>query len=211
MSTPAKTTAKKAVKSGNPRKAAAGRAAAAPRPVTLDHLRKKEKPKGSIKIILNEDAAEALAEARQNLEQAAAMGAIREVLDERTQIVRSLEEAAQEYTMIMKFQAIGRKAYGELVDLHPPTDEQNAEHRELTKQPIDPDDLSQGYTEGSPAPYNIDTFAPALISASTTEPEWTPEEVVEITSDWSENEYMVLWVAASGVNSKTRVQFWGKG
>lgn len=82
----------------------------------------------------------------------------------------------------MKFQAIGAHAYDKLVAKHPPKPEQRVE----------------GHS------YNMDTFAPALISACSLEPELTPGDALEIweSDDWSRGDLMVLFRNAIELNNR---------
>jgi hypothetical protein len=92
----------------------------------------------------------------------------------------------------LKYQAIGMRAYDQLVAKHPPKPEQRA--------------------EGSS--FNIDTFAPALIAACSVEPEITAAEAREIwdSEDWSRGDVMVLFRNAVELNNRgLDVPFSGNG
>jgi hypothetical protein len=82
----------------------------------------------------------------------------------------------------LKYQAIGMRAYDRLVSKHPPNKEQQAEG----------------------ASFNIDTFAPALISACAVEPEISPSQAREIwdSDDWSRGDVMVLFRNAVELNNR---------
>lgn len=73
----------------------------------------------------------------------------------------------------MAYRAIGSVEYDKLVSKHPPKPEQRVEG----------------------ASFNIDTFAPALISRVCTEPEMTETDAKEIwdSPDWSRGDLMVLF------------------
>lgn len=90
----------------------------------------------------------------------------------------------------------GRQAYEWLMQNHPPTDEQNLESQEAHKVN---------------APYNADTFAPALISACCEDPKMTPEEVDELISEWTLPEVMVVFSAAMEICNTSQVGPLGKG
>lgn len=90
----------------------------------------------------------------------------------------------------------GRQAYEWLMENHPPTDAQNAESQEIHKVN---------------APYNADTFAPALISACCEDPVMTPEEVDELISEWTLPEVMVVFSAAMEICNSSQVGPLGKG
>ena len=84
--------------------------------------------------------------------------------------------------LVVSLRAIGAKEYDDLIAKHPPTSEQKKEG-------------------GS---YNVDTFAPALIAACSSEPKLTPNEASEIwnSPDWSRGEIMELFLASVEVCSK---------
>jgi hypothetical protein len=82
----------------------------------------------------------------------------------------------------MKYKAIGMRAYDKLVSKHPPKPEQRVEG----------------------ASFDIDTFAPALISACSVDPEISSEEAKEIwdSEDWSRGDVMVLFRNAVDLNNR---------
>jgi len=82
----------------------------------------------------------------------------------------------------LKYQAIGMRAYDRLVGKHPPKPEQRAEGNS----------------------FDIDTFAPALISACSVDPEISPTEAKNIwdSDDWSRGDVMVLFRNAVELNNR---------
>jgi len=82
----------------------------------------------------------------------------------------------------LKYKAIGMREYDRLVSKHPPKPEQRAEGNS----------------------FDIDTFAPALISACSVEPEITPAEAKKIwdSDDWSRGDVMVLFRNAVDLNNR---------
>lgn len=82
----------------------------------------------------------------------------------------------------LKFQAIGMRSYDRLVSKHPPKAEQRA--------------------EGSS--FDIDSFAPALISACAVDPEITPTQAKQLweSEDWSRGDVMVLFRQAVELNNR---------
>lgn len=82
----------------------------------------------------------------------------------------------------LKYQAIGMRAYDRLVSKHPPKPEQRAEG----------------------ASFDIDSFAPALIAASSVEPEISTAEAKQIwdSEDWSRGDVMVLFRNAVELNNR---------
>lgn len=156
-----------------------------PRPATRDHLRSLKKPLTKyVEILLDADALDAFEKAQERLGEATA--------DNREARLRELEEARKgvvDATVTMKFQSLGRKRYEALISEYPATEEQNEQSLKETEQE---------------APYNIETFPPALIQASCVEPELTPEDVQEIYDSWNTAELMVLFFAALEVNTQRR-------
>jgi hypothetical protein len=82
----------------------------------------------------------------------------------------------------LMYQAIGMRAYDQLVSKHPPKPEQRAEGNS----------------------FDIDTFAPALIAACSVEPEISPAEAKELwnSEDWSRGDVMVLFRNAVELNNR---------
>lgn len=82
----------------------------------------------------------------------------------------------------LKYQAIGMRAYDKLVSKHPPKPDQRAEG----------------------ASFDMDTFAPALISACAVDPEITPDEAKAIwdSEEWSRGDVMVLFRNAVELNNR---------
>jgi hypothetical protein len=82
----------------------------------------------------------------------------------------------------MKYQAIGMREYDRLVAKHPPKPDQRAEG----------------------ASFDIDTFAPALISACSVDPEISPSQAKAIwdSSEWSRGDVMVLFRQAVELNNR---------
>lgn len=97
-------------------------------------------------------------------------------------VLRVPNEDGDVIDLVVSLRAIGAKDYDDLIAKHPPTSEQKKEG-------------------GS---YNVDTFAPALISACSHDPKLTPNEAAEIwnSPDWSRGEIMELFLASVEVCSK---------
>lgn len=92
----------------------------------------------------------------------------------------------------LKFQAVSAKEYDDLVSAHPPK----------------PKDKANG------AAFNLDTFAPALISAVAVEPRLSVEEAAEIynSPEWSGGEISTLFYNAQRVcNAGLDVPFNDRG
>lgn len=105
-----------------------------------------------------------------------------------------------------EFQNLSRAAYSDLVEAHPPTEEQRAEAESFGK------DLLGRPVRESPD-FDIDSFAPALVAACIVEPPLTETEVEEMFNDpaWTTEELITLYNAANQTNGTSRVVDLGKG
>ena len=166
------------------------------KPATFDHLKKKQPLQRTVTIPLEQDTLDAYDAAESALERARLLG---EPTDELESALAVAKEAVLETSVKMTFRSIGRKAYDALLDEHPPTAEQIKEFREENA-----DKDGNPATKGQP-PYNIETFAPALIQASCVEPAMTLEQVNELFDEWNSTELSELWGAAYEVNTQRRV------
>jgi hypothetical protein len=102
--------------------------------------------------------------------------------------VNTLDQDGAEVALSVKYRAISSKAYDALMEAHPPTAEQKKANQV----------------------YNVDTFAPALISAVSCEPTLSYEQAKEIydSPDWSGGELSSLFIKAMQVcNSGLDVPF----
>lgn len=191
--------------------------AATKRPVpTFDHLRKKKPLERVVRIALNDEVATAYHEATEALGKAElalaaveaqaerrngsagpeteeAVAAARAERDEFKATAEKAHKALVAETVEMRFRALGRKRYDELVRAHPPKD-------------IAGED---GKVKKSTDPYEYETFAPALVAACCVEPEMTVEQATELFEEWNAGEVMELWVAALSVNTQRRVVEFG--
>lgn len=107
--------------------------------------------------------------------------------------MEQLQAAALENSTKFVFRSIGRVPYDDLVNAHPPTDEQ----QEIARKEGGADvDLS----------WNAETFPPALLAASIVEPKMTPEEIQEIwdSPDWGGNELLDLFNTALSAQTARR-------
>jgi len=100
----------------------------------------------------------------------------------------ALDEVRQKYV----FRALGRKQWRELIENHPPTDE---DHEEFT---------SEGGT--GKAQYSFETFPRALVQQSSVSPKLSSEDIDEIYDggDWNETEITMLFQAALSANTQAR-------
>lgn len=92
------------------------------------------------------------------------------------------DEDDEQVEVVLKFQAIGANAYDKLVAKYPPKPEQRM--------------------EGSI--FDVDKFAPALISTCCVEPEMSLADATEIwtSEDWSRGDLMALFRTAVELNNR---------
>lgn len=100
----------------------------------------------------------------------------------RTFSIYLTEEDGGAEELQLKFQAIGARAYDQLVAKHPPTNEERLDG----------------------ASFHLDSFAPALISACSVDPEIAPDDAKSLweSEDWSRGDLMVLFRNAVELNNK---------
>jgi hypothetical protein len=177
------------------------------RPATADHLKKKRPATKTVEVVLDpalavelRDAEHAHTEAERLLEvrpadtdlQAAAWAAAEEVEELRA---RAADEDA---VVAVRFRSIGRVAWDDLLDRHPPTDEQIAEAKRAGLGALN---------------FNSETFPPAVVAASLDEPKLSAVEVLAMwdSPDWNQAELQLLFSAALEVNSSRHTLDLGKG
>jgi hypothetical protein len=92
------------------------------------------------------------------------------------------DENGEQQEVKLTYQAIGAREYDRLVAKHPPTAEQRVDG----------------------ANFNIDTFAPALISRVCVDPDMTEKDAKEIweSPEWSRGDLMVLFRHAVELNNR---------
>lgn len=168
---------------------------------TFEALINKKPAETTVQVLLDPSLADELDEARMALGTAEArLRAARQQVagdeaelaadvDDARKRVEQLTEACRAQTVELRFRALPRLAYDDLVDKHPPTDEQKKE----------------GQTT------NVDTFGPALVSATLVEPKLTEAEVRQLQESWNMAEASALFNTALGVNVRRRVADLGKG
>ena len=95
--------------------------------------------------------------------------------------VTSQDEAGEPISLTLKYRALSNTAYDELIAAHPPT----------------------GKQKNAGSQYNVDTFAPAIISASAVIPALTVAQAREVytSEDWSGGEVSSLFINALRVNN----------
>lgn len=168
--------------------------AAEGRPAPKDRLARKKPMERRVPVPLDPQLVEELNDAMAELEGARMAKVAQAELDrlaDRAAVARAAVEAE---TVTLTFRAVGRRAWDALLEEHPPTEEQDKEHRAEYK--------------GARAPYNGDTFPPAAIHASLVaggHDDISIEDVVGWCDDWNMTEIMELFAAALEVNTQRRV------
>jgi hypothetical protein len=180
------------------------------RPLTWDHLKKVKKPlEIRVPVYTDGEPIERLEKVRIELEaaktrslalkgtpgEAVAKADLDRLEAEEADAVAAVK-ATTKHFVIRKITPRGRKRYEETVEAHPPTDEQVAE--------------AKANGQDRP-PYNAETFAPALLSMSCSEPLLSVEEATELFDDWSITECSELFSACLAVNTGRRTVDLGKG
>lgn len=182
---------------------------------TLDHLRSKKGIVKRVPIYLDSEVQERFEEAVQAYARLDLKSYRDSLTDEaikriQQELIDATEELKQNTVMLTIRRPVcddddgrtlkGRRAYEWLLEQHPPTDDDVAEYRKSF--PDDPD--------GQPL-YNGDTFPDALISACLEEPAATPDEVAELTADWSQTEVLQIFNTCMECCHGTQVASLGKG
>lgn len=177
------------------------------KPLTFDHLMSRKKARTeTVDIVLDDELARAVTQAQMERDQAFVFAVSNEenkaAAERLTRAEEALEEAKRvareaEAVATFRFVAIGGNDYEELLEEHPPTEEQVAKAKE----------------DGEEAVFNSDTFFVALVAASCVEPEMTEEQVDQLTRDprFNNAEVAALFQTALLVNSQRRRVNLGEG
>ncbi len=171
------------------------------RPATLDFLSAKTRPWAILDIHNDFDAVRSLREAERALGEAelAAKGDKHaNAVVEAKAAVEKARKAVEATTGQWLVSSIGRKATEELVTKHPPRDE---DHQALR---------DNGGGENAKAQYNADTYPAALIAASLVEPKLSEDEVARLIEEWTQGEYLTVWLGVLGVNQDSSLVGPGK-
>lgn len=163
----------------------------------MARLRSRQLPERTLKICDDEDLKEALGAAQwaqRRLVTAAEMPAGEEVpadlqaqLDAAAAAVAAAQEAVDAATIPLLFRGLPRPDYEALIKAHPPTEKQGED--------------GDGW--------NVDTFAPALISAASVDG-MPPEDAEFFLATWAPAEATALFNAAFSVQQVDRTDL-GKG
>ena len=154
-----------------------------------DRLNRKKPLTREVKVYMEPDLVDAVMEAEAQCQ----IAALQERPAEEQALLKSVYDeavaAAEECVELMRFQSIGRKAYEDLVNEYPPTEEQ----------------LAEAVAEGAATPpYDGDVFPAALIAATCTSHELTVEDVLGWIDEWNALEVLELFQAALVVCTQTR-------
>jgi hypothetical protein len=156
------------------------------KPLTFDHMKSLKKPRRkTIEVIASDDVLDQLKDIQEALED-------EDDSTTRTRLeseLKDAQDALEAATIRITFESIGRKRYEDLIAAHPATDAQNKESQKEAQQD---------------APYNVDTFPAALISASAVSPVMTLEQAQELWDDWNAGELTEVFFSALEVNTARR-------
>ncbi|MFG2677055.1 hypothetical protein [Streptomyces sp. NPDC048445] len=161
---------------------------------TRERLRNRARPIARLTICDDHTAKQALAEAQFDVQRAqdsadrapddeAAQTNLR---DATTALVRA-KEAFDKASIPLRFQALDRRTYKELLAAHPPTEDQ----------------AEDGYS------FNLDTLGPVLIAASSLDG-MTEEDAADFLDTWAPAEAEALLNTVFGVQQEDRMDL-GKG
>lgn len=173
-------------------------ASAPTRPVTADHLVSLKKPlTATLRVYHDDDVIAAFQEAEVDYKANASIyGEDEESTVDKKKVYQKARAELEKHSTLLKLTGIGRKRYNDLKNLHPATDEQDAEVFKKTGQHAD---------------WNPETFMPALMVETITEPQFTIEQATSVLENWSEGEVNDLYIALIQVNQGRRHDVLGKG
>ncbi|HEX5566599.1 MAG TPA: hypothetical protein VFY14_06660 [Streptomyces sp.] len=161
---------------------------------TLERLRKRKRPTAVLRICDDHDVKQALGlaqyeerKAQREVEADPGDAGAKKALTAARKAVEKAQQAVDEASIVLRFQALERKALDDLKKEHPPTEEQ----------------AEDGYE------FNPETLGPELIAASSLDG-ITPDDARHFLDTWSNAEAADLFNAAWGVQGETRLDL-GKG
>lgn len=116
---------------------------------------------------------------------------------ERLAKVADLEAKLRQSSVKIVIQSMGRRAYDELAQKHPPTEAQIEQFKDQRTKPQ----------------FNIDTYPTALVVASVIEPVMADEELANWLDgeDWTGGEFTELFSQCIAINSQGNILNLGKG
>lgn len=164
------------------------------RPATLDHLRSKRAIRVEHKVLLDNELAKALNEARTALEEAQTAGPDEKALAALGATYDAARDAAAEAEFVFVLKAVPGHLFDKLTRQHRVTEEDRATMLEegMTEEQIDR------------VPHSPTTWPPVIIAATVDDPKMTPEEVRELiweNDEWNQQERYGLLLAVQGVNN----------
>lgn len=156
------------------------------KPATLDHLRKKRQLSRFVSFC-PEDLPEP---------NGLRMDSTDKERKEHEVAIKEWREAVEEATVEFVISSLSRLKYQELIEAHPPTEEQIEEAKKNNE--VKPDN-------------NPDTFGPALIAACISQPEGvTQEDADAIWNEWPPGEALDLYLQCVQLNRSSRLEFYQK-
>lgn len=187
-------------------------------PETFDHLRSRKKPvTGKCEICGDTELAQEFSELTAQVADMEVLSVAKPADTDLTQRLVAkraeldqLRDRLRPTIITFKFQAIGRKSYDRLIEKYPPTEVQ-IEKYEAEKQ--------KARDKGDEVPdadleWDMDLFPPAIVAASSYDPQITLEEALEMFDDdpqWNGTELASIYGEALRVNQVRYVIDLGKG
>lgn len=163
------------------------------RPATLDHLRSKRAIRVDHKVLLDNELARALNEARTALEEAQA-GSDESVIAAAGKAYDAARDAAAEAEFVFLLKAVPGHVIDKLQRQHKPTEEDRAQ---MAAEGASEEEINR-------VPTSPTTWPPVIIAATVADPKMTPEEVRELiweNDEWNQQERYGLLLAVQGVNN----------
>lgn len=156
-----------------------------------DRLKAKQPRRITVGVYLDEAPADRYDAFVLALFEARAKGQPEEELDALKAQLDSAQALLDEQTAWFTFQGLGRSAFARLLAEHPPTQADLQKARDAGQPPSD---------------YDPNTFAPALIAASSLTPKLTEDDVLDLYDNpsWNDDELGSLFAAALSVNTRSR-------
>jgi hypothetical protein len=182
-----------------------------PEEISWEEIKERKRPaRDEVQLCLEPWLAQLYAEAkakvddlRQSLEFRPQSADRQRALDDAEEALELARLEMEPHLVTFVVEAIGREAYEDLIDQHPPTKEQRDRWRKEHAQQAS---LGQGPR------WNDDTFPPALISASAVQPRLSESQSRELWDGkvFSQGEAALLFVTCQAVNQNPRVVALGK-
>lgn len=163
-----------------------------PKITVADFNKRKQRRTAVHPIVMDADSSTAYELAERALTRAKLLGNDDEILTAQKTLAEA-EAELREVTAVFRLRALPREgdsSFDILKAEHPPTKEDHAKAQEDNGDPK------------AKARWHSETFLPALVAASLTEPAVTVEQAAEWARDWNDGEWFGLVAAALDVNQR---------